>query len=246
MLDLSIIIPCYIKTEELYTLTESTSYSLSHSVLPPNERIIIDDNSPIYGGFLRSIGDTYILHSTNYGFIGSVNDGIRVARGKYLLITNNDVRVQPHFFKHALEIFEQNPDVISVHPRMCFYDEPFVNGDKTYITGRERWCQSSFFIMRGDPGYLFPEHFGGTGGAYEDWHFWSMIRRDGWKTAYTTKTCFQHKDSSTTQVVGEQSKNHERNRELFKAEFGDYPEEYYEKLYPEQMQMNWREEFMKI
>lgn len=246
MLDLSIIIPCYLKTEELLTLTKSTLFSFGEADLPKTETIIVDDCSPLYGGYLRGVADTCITHKTNKGFMQSVNDGIRVARGKYLAISNNDIRVAPNFYQEAKEIFEQNPDVISVHPRMCFYDEDILYGNNTYITGRERWCQTSFFIIRKEPQFLFPEHFGGTGGAYDDWYFWSEVRRSGWKTAYTTKTCFQHKDSSTTQVVGEQSKNHKENRELFKKEFGDHPEPYYEGLYPDQMKMSWREEFTKL
>ena len=31
-----------------------------------------------------------------------------------------------------------------------------------------------------------------------------------------------------------------------KKEFGDYPEDYYNKLYPDQMAANWREEFKKL
>ena len=135
------------------------------------------------------------------GFIKSVNDGMKLARGEYILVSNNDVWAAPNFFTVAEEIFEDR-DVISVHPRMAFYQDPIEYGSKTFATGRERWCQSSFFIIRNE-GYLFPEGFKGTGGAYEDWYFWSYLRDLDFKTAYTTKTCFRHKDSSTTQIVGE-------------------------------------------
>lgn len=246
MPELSIVIPCFLKTEELLNLTKSTIHSFQEANLPDYELIIVDDASPMYGGYLREVADTYIRHKSNKGFIQSVNDGMNIARGKYVVMANNDIRVAPNFYEVAREIFNKYINVVSVHPRMCFYDEPMLYGNNTYITGRERWCQSSFFIILGNQTTRFPENFSGTGGAYEDWYFWSEIRNRNWKTAYTTRTCFQHKDSSTTQVVGEQSKKHEENRELFKWKFGRYPEEYYEKLYPEQMKMNWREEFTKL
>lgn len=245
MIDLSIIIPCYLKNEELLNLTKSTIFSFQEAELPKYELILVDDSSPLYGGYLRDTADVYIKHKENKGFSKSVNDGLRVARGNHIVVANNDIRVAKNFYKVAKAIFERDTGVWSVHPRMCFYDEPLRLGGTTFIEGRERWCQSSFFILRGKK-YEFPEHFKGTGGAYEDWYYWSNVRRGGWQTAYTTETCFQHKDSSTTQVVGEQSKFHQENADLFKEEFGAYPEQYYEELYPGQMTMPWREEFTKL
>lgn len=241
---LSIIIPCYLKSFELLDLTRNAVYSFREAELPNYELILVDDGGEVGSGYLRDEADTYIRHKTNQGFIKSVNDGLRLARGRYIAVANNDIRVAPNLFAIAKDALADE-SVFSVHPRMCFYDEPLVYGDKTYIEGRERWCQSSFFAMR-NQNYYFPEWFEGTGGAYEDWFFWSQIRKDGWKTAYTTKTCFQHKDSSTTQIIGEGSKGHGFNKEFFKNEFGDYPEDYYIKLYPDQMQMDWRGEFTKL
>lgn len=237
--------PCYLKTEELLNLTKSAIFSFQEAELPEYELIIIDDNSPIYGGYLRDTADTYIKHKDNKGFMKSVNDGLNIARGKYIAVANNDIRVAPNFYQVAKEIFEKDPEVYSVHPRMCFYDEPMVYGDKIFAKGHERWCQTSFFLTDGGR-QRFPEHFAGTGGGYDDWFYWSSVRDMGFKTVYTTRTCFQHKDSSTTQVMGEQSKFGKENAELFKQKFGDYPEDYYNKLYPEQMMMPWREEFMKL
>ena len=245
MIDLSIIIPCYLKNEELLNLTKSTIHSFREADLPKYELILVDDNSPLYGGYLRDEADVYIKHKENKGFSKSVNDGLNVARGEFVVVANNDIRVAKNFFEVSKEIFSMDKRVYSVHPRMCFYEEALLTGTKDFLQGRERWCQSSFFIQRN--GYhRFPEHFKGTGGAYEDWFYWSRVREDEWKTAYTTRTAFQHKDSSTTQLIGEWSKYHEENRELFKKHFKLYPEAYYEELYFDQMKMPWREEFTKL
>lgn len=247
MIELSIIIPCYLKNEELLQLTKNTIHSFREADLPEYELILIDDGSSMGGGYLRREADTYILHQNNKGFMKSVNDGLKVARGDYIAVANNDIRVAPNFFVVAKEILKSSAGIYSVHPRMLFYNDEIEYGNSTYVTGYERWCQTSFFIVRSDNLVFFPEHFKGTGGAYEDWFYWSCIRRNrDLRTVYTTKTCFQHKDSSTTQIVGEQSKHHKENRELFKEEFGDYPEDYYSKLYPDQMKKGWRKEFTKL
>ncbi len=242
--ELSIVIPCYLKNEELLQLTKSTIHSLREADLPEYELILVDDGTSVFSGYLREEADTYILHPENKGFIQSVNDGMKLARGKYILLTNNDIRAAPNFWTVAKEILDEDDNVISVHPRMCFYEEEMLYGDRTYTTGRERWCQGSFFVIR-KTFAMYPEFFMGTGGGYEDWYFFCELKDEGWRTAYTTKTCFQHKDSSTTTVIGEESKFHAENTKLFADRFGLPPEEYYIKLYPDQMSMEWRREFTR-
>ncbi len=229
-------------------LTRSALFSLMKADIPEDtEVIIIDDGSPYGAGVLKENATTYIYHAKNQGFMKSVNDGLRVARGDLIAVCNNDIKVAPNFYSVAEKILRENPSAYSVHPRMCFYDEPIRYGDSVFATGRERWCQTSFFIIDARKGkFFFPEHFDGTGGAYDDVYYWCDIRDKGLLTAYTTQTAFQHKDSSTTQLLGEESKHHKENKEIFKARFGEYPDEYLIKLYPEQFRLNWREEFTKI
>lgn len=246
MVDLSIVIPCYLKNEELLQLTKNAIHSFREADLPEYELILVDDGSPIGSSYLRQEADTYVLHTKNQGFIKSVNDGLKLARGKYIAVANNDIKVAPNFYRVAEEIFNQHYNIYSVHPRMLFYNDPIEYGDHTYLEGRERWCQTSFFLIRASDKHLFPEEYEGTGGAYEDWLYHTRTRESGRRTAYTTKTCFRHADSSTTQVVGEQNKHHVENKELFKKEFGDYPEEYFAKKYPDQVALNWRQEFTKL
>jgi len=244
MVKLSVVIPCYLIKPELVDLTKSAIYSFRQAELPEWELVLVDDGSLLGSGYLKEEADTYIHHKKNQGFIKTVNDGINLARGELVAVANNDIRVAPNFYDVARDILE-DPQIVSVHPRMLFYDDPIEYGIDTHATGKERWCQSSFFILKGK--HLFPENYQGTGGAYEDWRYWTDLRdNEGYKTAYTTKTCFQHKDSSTTQIVGEKTKHHKDNAEVFKDEFGDYPENYFAKRYPEQMRVNWRDEFIKI
>src|SRR3990167_4818650 len=157
MPELSIVMPCYIKNEELLQLTRNALHSLVSLEMSDFEVIIVDDDSPLGGGVLRDSCSTYIKHHKNQGFVRSVNDGINLARGKFIAVANNDIRVAPNYWEVASEILYKNEDVFSVHPRMCFYDEPLVYGDKTFMTGRERWCQSSLFIIRNDGVFNFPD-----------------------------------------------------------------------------------------
>lgn len=238
---LSIVMPCYIKTEEQLELTRNAIFSIKQSNLPAEtELILIDDNSPLGAGYLREQADIYIRHSKGKGFSGAANSGLKVARGEFILCTNNDIRCASNFWEVSDKIFEDK-EVFSVHPRMLLYDQPMELGNKTFKQGKERWCQSSFFLMRNE-GYLFPE-WGDLGGSYEDWFFWAAAREDGKKTAYTTETCFQHKDSSTTNdpsSIASREKTKGTNKQRFIDRFGSSPEEYYNNLFADQMKEDWR------
>lgn len=240
MKELTWVMPNYILNKGLLELAIEAAKSFKEAE-PGSDLMVIDDGSPYSTAPLRELADVYV-RTPNRGFVRTVNTGLKLADTLYIAVVNNDIRVAPNVFKVAKEVFDKDGNVCSVHPRMLPYDQPFEYKKQDWLTGKERWCQSSCFFMN-MPGYTFPEHFKGSGGGYEDWYFWSKVRRDGWYTAYTNRTCFQHRDSSTTQLVGEENKKHTENRELFRKEFGDYPEEYFAKRYPEQMKQDWKEGF---
>ncbi len=88
---ISLIMPIYIKNEQLKQLTREAIFSMQGQY---DELIIIDDASPLPVGFVKEYATTIISHQKNMGFTKSVNDGIRVARGDYILCTNNDIRLE--------------------------------------------------------------------------------------------------------------------------------------------------------
>ena len=86
MPELSIVMPCYIKTEEQLQLTKNSIFSLRESDLPTEtEFVLVDDQSTLGSGYLRSKADVYIRHRFGRGFSGAVNSGLKVARGEYIL-----------------------------------------------------------------------------------------------------------------------------------------------------------------
>ena len=243
MIKISYLLPIHIPAgrNENIDLTRSAFYSFRQATPEGMEIVVVDDASKIGGGYLKSEADKILVHSENKGFLHSVNEGLGMVAGELIAVCNNDIRVAPNFYEVAKEILD-DPKVYSVHPKMIPYDEPFSHGDLIAKTGKERWCQTSFFIIRGDnpKPFLFDKNFLGTGGAYEDWGYWASVREAGYQTAYTNRTSFQHKDSSTTQFLGEQNKLTTENREYFKSKHGEYPEDLYSRLYPDQMKVSWK------
>lgn len=72
------------------------------------ELIVIDDKSSDDSwSYLNSLSNKLRLYQnqTNRGFAETVNRGVQLARGQYLVLLNTDVRPKPGCFKHALKYF---------------------------------------------------------------------------------------------------------------------------------------------
>lgn len=54
---------------------------------------------------------TLIQNTTNVGFAGGSNQGIRIARGVYILTLNNDTRLTPTFLNNIVRAMEEDPQV---------------------------------------------------------------------------------------------------------------------------------------
>lgn len=208
------------------------------------EFVIVDNGSPYGAGAVRPNADIYIRNKENVGYPGAVNQGMKLSHGDFVAISNNDIKVTPNWLDVAEEVFK-DPTVGSLHYRMIQYEEPVTTGNETWLEGKERWCTSSFFIIRRkafesvggyDEGY--------KEGGYDDWDFWHRVRHvNKWKTAYTNKAVYQHKDSSTYIAMDNgynRTERDTRNREHFKSKFGEYAEAIWQSKYPEQMSQPYR------
>ena len=227
---IKVIMPCWIINEELLTLTQSAVESLGDV-----ELIIIDNGSPMGGGYLRSVASTYIRNKENLGYARAVNQGLKLCnKGELVCVSNNDIRVSDKWQEIAKEIMKDEK-VGSVHFRMIGYNEPFTKGENNWIGGKERWCTSSFFVVRNVQ--LYDENYFNS---YDDWDWWLKLRQKGYLQAYTNIAQYQHKDSFTQQFIPQRGANDTRNREYFKSKHGDYPEVLFEKEFPGELQKKWK------
>ena len=235
-----IILPVYLKNEELLQLTQGAIATLTGRL------IIIDNGSNLGENYLREKALVYIRNGENMGYPKAVNQGFKEVISDLVAICNNDIRVMQNWENVAKDIFSEDPKIGSVHFRMIDYDEPMQQGYNTWIVGKERWCTSSFFVIRKEAIQKYDENFGL--GGYDDYDYWKRFRDKGWKTAYTTKSCYQHKHSSTQLALDqtERQERDKRNREYFKGKHGEYPDVLFAKTYPEQMQENYYEFFKQL
>ena len=62
----------------------------------------------------------------NRGFAVAVNAGLEAARGRYLVLFNNDAEAEPRWLEHLVAVLEARPDVGSVACKMLTARDPTV------------------------------------------------------------------------------------------------------------------------
>src|SRR5258706_14749448 len=81
----------------------------------------------------------------NLGFAGGNNAGLKLARGKYLLLLNNDTYVEKDFVKHLLEAFEEIPNLGIAQSKIVLMDEA-----RKLDTCGSFWTSTSFLYYMGN------------------------------------------------------------------------------------------------
>jgi len=108
--------------------------------------VIVVENAP-----LRDSRDQYqqaypgvvtIVSQLNVGFAGGNNLGIKAARGRYLFFLNNDTELLSDAINPLIDVFEREPLVGAVCPKIRYFHEPgriqFAGFTKVGIFGRNR------------------------------------------------------------------------------------------------------------
>lgn len=192
---------------------------------PNIEIIVVDNHSPnddpavLKQSYPEII---YIQSTSNLGFAGGNNLGIRKARGKYLLFINNDTEVVPGFLEPLVAKCESDTIIGAVSPKIKYYDHP----DTIQFCGQapmNHYTMRSHGIGHGviDAGQFetdAPTHF--VHGAammvprtviekiglmpecyflyYEELDWCTSIKRAGYQLWYVHNSTILHKESIST------------------------------------------------
>ena len=192
---------------------------------PTIEVIVVDNASPnddpaiLKASYPEVI---FIQSPTNLGFAGGNNLGIRQAKGKYLLLINNDTEVEPGFLEPLVAKCESDAKIGAVSPKIKFYNHP----DTIQFCGQapmNHYTMRSHGIGHGvvDNGQFESDsrtHF--VHGAammvpmsviretglmpecyflyYEELDWCASIKRAGYQLWYVHDSCILHKESIST------------------------------------------------
>jgi GT2 family glycosyltransferase len=94
----------------------------------PSVEIVVVDNGSTDGSidYLRSIPEarlSSIYLSSNRGFAGACNAGIRTARGKYIATLNNDAEAHPRWLEGLVAAMEADPSIGMCASKILFHGD---------------------------------------------------------------------------------------------------------------------------
>lgn len=98
--------------------------SMKHCTYPNIEIWVVDNASPSDNPDIikEQYPDIHFIKTAkNLGFAGGNNVAVRRAKGKYLLLINNDTEVEPGFLEPMVELLESNSEIGMVSPKIQYF-----------------------------------------------------------------------------------------------------------------------------
>jgi hypothetical protein len=183
----------------------------------------------------------------NLGFAGGNNWGIRMAKGEFIFIVNNDTELTPDIIQKLIIPFNRNTEIGVVCPKIKYYDDrriiqyagfrkmnPFTGRTSTIgagqmdtgqfeIPGATYGAHGCAMMVKKeviDKTGMFPEKFFLY---YEEWDWSARIQNAGYVIWYQPAATIYHKESLT---VGRENPlkiyYHTRNRILYMRRNSDF------------------------
>ncbi|MCI8530114.1 MAG: glycosyltransferase family 2 protein [Lachnospiraceae bacterium] len=145
MKEVTVIIPNY---NGIKFLKECLEAVLHQDENTPEYQVLVVDNGSKDGSLelmrLRFPQVNMIALPENTGFCHAVNVGIRAADTPYVLLLNNDTKVDFYFIKALYKAIEDRPRVFSVSGKMLMWDRPELVDD-----AGDRYCVLGWAYARG-------------------------------------------------------------------------------------------------
>jgi GT2 family glycosyltransferase len=119
--------------------------------------LIVVDNGSVDGSkeYLRKRdGLILVENEENRGFAGGCNQGIKLAKGKYILLLNNDTIVGPRWLENLIRAIESRSSIGIVGPKSNYVAGPQQMDIKVRSLGEIEKYMDDF--NKSDPGKWFP------------------------------------------------------------------------------------------
>jgi len=103
-------------------------YSLKKNLKNVSHEVIVVDNESdeeMLGSFRQDFSETYFISNVeNLGYSRAFNQGVKISKGEYILLLNNDTEVPPESLQIMLDMMKE-------HPRTGVLGCTLVNNDQT-------------------------------------------------------------------------------------------------------------------
>ena len=183
--------------------------------------IIIIDNASRDSDYMHIKKEVQVFKTLdkNYGFSRAVNEGIKLAKGNYVLLLNNDTVLAPNFLFEIKKAIEEEKYIFAVSSKMISYHNPDLiddAGDEYTVLGwtikRGDGKNTKYYTMQGEVfsacagAALYRKEILEEIGLFDEAFFAYMEDVDisyrariyGYKNIYCPKACVYHIGSATS------------------------------------------------
>jgi glycosyltransferase involved in cell wall biosynthesis/2-polyprenyl-3-methyl-5-hydroxy-6-metoxy-1,4-benzoquinol methylase len=200
----SVIVPYYNRADVI----DDTLFSIQQQTFGNIEVIIVDDGSPDRESIekfnlLKDSGyPATFVRQKNQGVARTRNNGIKIAKGKYIVCLDSDDIIEPTYIEKAVAVLELNPDIAVVSSYMTVfgvmteefhhatYDPIELYKNNTVITAamfrKQAWKVSGGY--KADIGY-------------EDWEYWINLAEHGFFATQIPEPLFRYRTSMQSRYV---------------------------------------------
>uniref|UniRef100_UPI00321658EC glycosyltransferase family 2 protein n=1 Tax=uncultured Draconibacterium sp. TaxID=1573823 RepID=UPI00321658EC len=179
----SVIVPCYNDGEYLKEAVRSVLKSTYKAI----EIIIVNDGSTdctldVASELCQENSNVQLIDQLNSGLPTARNNGINLAKGKYILPLDADDLISPDYIENAITLLESDKNVSVVYCRAEFFGNK--TGEwrlKTFT--KENLAKDNMIFCSA---VYRKKEWGRVGGystemngGWEDWEFWISLLKDG-------------------------------------------------------------------
>lgn len=222
----SIIIPCYNHGAFIREAIESISYSNSDEL----EIIIVNDGSTDAHtiSVLNQLSEEgfNVINQTNQGLGKTRNNGIKQAKGKYILPLDADNKILPVYLEKGIEILQVNNQISVV------YGDPILFGDKHGLApvgayNLQRLMTGNYI----DACAIFRKSAWEQVGGYdenmpfmgvEDWEFWLNLSFHGHKFYHLAEPSYYYRVANQSMIKKDTSPNFNELRFYIEKKHANY------------------------
>lgn len=224
----SVVIPCYNHGKYLEETLQSIEKSTDKY---PVEVIVVNDGSTDENTLevFKRIEDKgfFVLHQANQGLGKARNNGIKLAKGKYILPLDSDNNVCKPYLNEAIEILEKNKSVSIV------YGDAIYIGEKSGIWKNHPLDKNKILLSNHiDACAVFRKDVWTLVGGYaedmpymgsEDWNFWLKCINLNQDFYYLDTNCFEYRVLSGSMIRSVPNDYHEK---IFAFCMSNFPKMY--------------------
>lgn len=196
----SIIITCYNLGEYLQEAIDSIKHYPNHEdyeIILVNDGSTNENTKTIVEQLIQSDPSINYINQINLGLAKARNNGIKAAKGHYIIPLDADNIIRPEFITQTIQILDTNPNVDVVHGNAqnfgnktnIWYSKPFYFPEmllNNYIDACAGFRKSTWEKMNG-----YDENMPVMG--FEDWDLWLRMANAGCHFEYVNELFFDYR-----------------------------------------------------